>query len=241
MHMNKYKILTLISLIFIGSTLTACDLLNKFKGGVNTEEVVQKLEDKKDELIKGNLTDLLNMNAALVCDATSVEEGSTMTAKTYISGNKMRLENTVTNTESTATTYIITDAEWMYMWGQNPEQPNTGIKYKNTDMKEMAERYKDMDTITEPDPTTPKDKTMVTPQPPEDSVQYNCKPWVVNEDLFTPPVEVVFVDMSNLNNMMTPETQNPSNVGNYNANKCSICDMVTETDAKAECKQKLGC
>ena len=53
--MNKYKFLTLIALIFMGTLLTACDLLNKVKEGVKTNEVVQKLEDKKEELVKAKV------------------------------------------------------------------------------------------------------------------------------------------------------------------------------------------
>jgi len=238
--MNKYKFLTLIALIFMGTLLTACDLLNKVKEGVKTNEVVQKLEDKKEELVKGNLTDLLKMNAALVCDTNVTEDESTMTAKTYISGKKMRIESTVTSKESTLTTYIINDAEWMYMWGQNPAQPNTGLKYKNMDMEKFAEDFKDLGSIVNPKPTTTDETTQETPQTPENNVQYSCKPWVVNESLFTPPTEVVFTDMSGASDLLTPKAQTPP-TGNINASKCSICDMVTEPDAKAECKQKLGC
>jgi len=237
--MTKYKLLTFIVLGFLALTLTACTLFDKKETKQNDSQTQEQSSNNQTD-VSGNLLDLLKMNAALVCDSSYEENGTKITSKSYLSGNKLRAETMTVTADKSLNTYMIADPEWMYMWGQNIEDPKSGIKISNKDFSGLANSAKDLISDISPQNSNEEADTNTT----TDSINYKCKPWVVDNNLFTPPTDVTFVSMDeSINNLM--DDLKPSFSGldqNLDlSNKCSICDMVPEASAKAECKIQFSC
>ncbi len=237
--MSKYKLLTFIVLGFLAFTLTACTLFSKDETKEENSQTQEQSNNNQTD-VSGSLMDLLKMNAALVCDSNYEENGTKVTSKSYLSGNKLRAETMTVTQDKSYNTYMIADPEWMYMWGQNPEDPKSGIKISNKDFSGLANDAKDLISDLVPqDSKENVDEDITT-----NSMNYKCKPWVVDNNLFTPPTDVTFISMDeSFNNLM--DELKPTTTGLDQdldlSNRCSICDMVPEASAKAECKIQFSC
>lgn len=70
----------------------------------------------------------------------------------------------------------------------------------------------------------------------DQELTYTCIDWRVDESKFVIPTDIEFRDMTAF---MKPATS--PTTGGSTANQCGLCDLVTEADAKAECKAALKC
>lgn len=235
--MSKYKILTFITLAFLSVSLTACTLFTK-PSDTNTPQDSKKTAPESKS-ITGKLGDLLSMNAALVCDSSMTVEGSASKTKTFVSGNKMRADTTTVTGDTTLDSHIVSDGEWIYIWGTDEKNPNQGLKFKYGGVDSLADSLKDFASDL---PETANTDTTEDPTPDVDKMDYNCNPWVVDNSMFTAPEGITFTDMDQTMKDMTEKMQTLPSTGNLDMNnKCSICDMIPDASDKAECKKQFTC
>lgn len=180
-------------------------------------------EENKDSSIGSTLTELLKSGKTQQCNFSYDDVGSGKTeGVTYISGENMRTDLTTTNlANKKSAIYIVRNGDDSYIWGS--EFPNsTGLKmtisvdeYMNN---ESAKDYFD----------------------PNKKVNYDCKSWVTNASIFTPPANVKFTDLSAMMQGFTNSTKTTGSPTGSSNSQCSACNSLTG-DAKTACMSSLGC
>lgn len=181
-------------------------------------------QTKNDEnSITGNIFSLLQSGQNVACTFSSTADDTSSSGTVYVSGKNMRGDFQSTINSQTSNTHMIRDGEWMYTW---TDGQTTGLKLKITEEderqgKEMAEKME----------SDKKNQGFDISQ----QVDYSCKPWGVDQSKFTVPSNVTFTDLSaqmeDAKNMMQNSSQSA----------CSACETITDTQAKAACKQSLNC
>lgn len=200
------------ALVFKPKSLPADELANPSKPGV-TENKPQNDETS----VKGSLLDLMKLGKNVKCTYWTDQEGTTMAGVSYISGQKVRGDFDITtydvNTEegsNTIKSHMVTDGEWVYTWSTATPQ---GFKMK----------------VDQPENTSTDTTKEAPTKALNESFDYKCTPWLVDNSLFEIPSDIEFTDFST---MMEDLKDN---------NACLACDYIPDAEGKATCKQQLGC
>lgn len=135
----------------------------------------------------------------------------------YVSGGKMKGDFTSTIDGKTTMTHVIVDGSTMYGW---TDGQTTGYKFAfdPEDVEEAKEQAESIDLNKE--------------------VDYNCSPWIVAGNTFTPPSNVNFQDFSSF--APPKETSEKEDGSTPSGANCSACNYLTGDD-KMECLQVLNC
>jgi len=162
---------------------------------------------------KNTLSGLLSLGKTVECTFDYDENNSQVKGTVYVSGNKMRGDFIVDVLGQTQNSSTIQDGDVMYVWGSSMPQ---GIKMDITDeQKELtqdAQKYYDRNK----------------------QIDYKCKPWVAKANLFTPPANITFTDVSeSMKNI-------PTLSKDMKASQCQACDSLTG-ESKAMCLKQLNC
>ncbi len=193
---NKIVIVVVVLLLLAGGWWMS----QKKNGGVNNNQNTAKNGDKIEEKTGSGLAslkDLLTLGKDQKCQWESSEEGNKTTGTLWIKGNKFR--QTITNKiddRPETKTEVISDGEWFYLW--NPESKEQGMK-----MKMSEEDKQENNKIANGAIDWGK------------QFNYNCSPASVNETDVTPPTDVKFIDLQDLQNqfkdLIPSGTQIPEN------------------------------
>lgn len=170
----------------------------------------QKSEDSGS--IKGSIKSLLGSNKNVMC-IIKPEVDQTAEQKVYISGNKMRGDFTMNVEGKQFESHMITDGTSAYTWSSAMPQ---GIKMK------MDESFVSASPVAGQPQQVDIDK----------QIDMQCSPWNVDESLFNLPSDIKFLDVSS---MMKPAASSASNQTQQNQGS-SVCDSITDPEAKAACK-----
>lgn len=194
---------------------------------VEESKVMETNQMEKEDNSPKNLLGLLNANKNQMCTYSyTSDDAETMSGTVYIAGDRMRGNYELTGTEN-YTGSMIKDGDTMYIWASNmpegikaefnPEQMAADIEEKseNSDVPETSSN--DMG---------PVDLTA--------EVDYDCQSWNVDENVFTVPSDVTFIDTS----QMMEQIQEQMNFDTQDA--CAICDNLSG-DAKETCLVQLKC
>jgi hypothetical protein len=182
--MNAKKII--LSILLISSfAFTACGAgPESLENAVNEAE--SAMEDLNENLSYADnvLIDFMHgdvEDANIVCHFSSPVAESELKATTYIAGDRMRLEYVLTPPiQGQGDLYIITDGEYMYMWGDSfLGNVMSGFKVaigpdtegSNDEMPEFLDYSMPM---------------------------IDCESWVPDESLLTVPGDIEFMDMYGL-------------------------------------------
>lgn len=179
-----------------------------------------------DESSLMSLKDLLMMGQAQQCTFSySDEQSGTVSGTSYVAGQKVRtdFEGTYTNGESYEGGMIL-DGEYMYTWSTEMDQ---GVKMAMTGTTEEAID----EAAANPDTTNESYN-------PSAEVEYNCKGWNENAEMFTPPPDVEFMDFTEQMKMF--EEYQGGNESSRATNPCEACASLSG-EAAAMCKSSLGC
>jgi len=159
-----------------------------------------------------SLRDLLTAGVAQKCTFTAGEDDSN-TGIMYISNGKIRGEYSTKIEGETQNLSMIVDGNTTYLWGGETE-----AGYKMTI---------DPSTTIKPE-EKPSGLSFVDP---DQNLNYNCTPWIVDASQFTLPSNIKFSDLSS---MMKPAT-----TGGV-VDKCAACSFLTG-DEKTQCLSALDC
>jgi len=178
---NKVKIsLCLISAVLLSSCTTKTPTGTDTQAGENNSV-------QTEQSVTSSLRDLLtagqNQKCAFSTSTTDEENVKTDTTGTiYIFGKKMAQDVQVISTDKTSPSinmHMISDGTYMYTW--NAENKEQGMKIK----------------ITEPSPTgNTTNQSENGSVNLDDKVNMKCSTWLVDNNKFNIPTDVVFTDLS---------------------------------------------
>jgi hypothetical protein len=168
---NYLKLVVFLVPLFL-SACTACSFFSKKTG--------QVIPDTG----KGfSLKDALTLGKSVQCTYTT-EEGE---VKTWVKGNKVRVEGVgfAPQEAKNGQGGMINDGEWIYIWGG---EEKTGIKYKLSAM-EQQDWAKDVQELKDPQQWAAG---------VEEKYKISCNETMVADNLFSPPSDIEFQDMSEM-------------------------------------------
>ncbi len=169
------------------------------------------------EIFKGSLEQLVARGLPMQCTFTTSDKAGDTEGKIYVSGQRLRGDFTLTNTEvGDMDSFIIKDGDTYYTW--NSMTPGQGTKFTITPDMEEAEQNEAMQVL-----------------PQETDVEYSCLPWVVKSSLFEPPQEISFTDATKQLEEVQEKTQQQLDV------LCENCNQLPPGEAQDQCKATLGC
>ncbi len=147
-----------------------------------------------DESIKGknSIMSLFKLGKSMECTFSFSSDGMRGEGTGFFADGNARVDSLYTGTGSTPTaSYMISDAKnkVMYTWTLD-DGVAQGVKMAIPD--DVPENTTDA-----PDTSTmaPSPDGGVTP---ETDVEYDCKPWTVDNSVFVPPADVEFMDMTSM-------------------------------------------
>lgn len=151
-----------------------------------------------DETVKGknSIMSLFKLGKSMECTFSFSSDGMRGEGTGFFADGNARVDSLYTGTDSAPTaSYMITDAKnkVMYTWTLDNGVAQ-GVKMAIPD--DAPENDTSAPTTPSPMPTG---DTGITP---ETDVDYNCKPWSVDNSVFVPPTDVEFMDMTNMQAQM---------------------------------------
>jgi len=208
--------------IFIGALLMAIAITLVACGA--PKGVTQNTD--QGEAFKGSIQDLINRGKSAKCVLEGKEGDTIASGTTYISGKKARGDFQTKGTgEALITGHFISDGTWMYSWSDaNKEQ---AVKFNINEMQN-------------PEFKSQADNSGANNY--EDQMDYKCYSWSPDSSSFVPPADINFTDFSAMMKQLQQQTQGLNkNLPAGNPAMCAQCDKISEAQAKAQCKQSLGC
>lgn len=245
------KLKYILILLILPLLLTACTKKQDQNTIRKQDRQQEQSGQNEEESMFGSFVDLLKTGKNVVCTAETDNDERSMKMKVYAAGEKSYSENEITMKKDNKVQmmYSVFDGEWAYNWDPETKQ---GTKVKIEDVEELGKEF--MDEAQNPEETET--------QQYQDEYDYKCRPWVVDNDKFTVPEDVQFMDvgsmMQNLKDTMTgvpgtndeggdtsDETEIPDEAPGSSLDldemmemACKACDSISDATQKAECKAK---
>jgi hypothetical protein len=215
---NKKPILIVVVVLVLIFGAVAFALVFKPKSSPTAElanpsklAVTENKPQNEETFVKGSLLDLIKLGKTARCTYSSDQDGYITSGVSYISGKNVRVDFDVTTADDQEIkSHMVTDGEWVYTWSTATPQ---GFKMK----------------VDQPENTSTDTTKEAPTKALNESFDYKCTPWLVDNSLFEIPSDIEFTDFST---MMEGLKDN---------NACSACDYIPDAEGKATCKQQLGC
>lgn len=212
--MTKTIVSIIVVLILVGVGITIA--------GKNADAPTDIKENEvSNESIKGSIQSLFSKGKDITCTFEREDEFGRTEGTVYVSAGKLAGDFVFKDSDEVEfKTQIIQDNEYSYTWGLSPAG-EMAIKMRVSEIESAT--------------TAESDNSEVITFNPDEEVDYTCNNWDKDDSKFTPPSDIVFIDMSfNLteneeSGEMSPET------------KCSTCDLIPDEKAKAQCRAAMGC
>jgi hypothetical protein len=180
---------------------------------------VEIKEEKMTDV--GSIAALMQKGENIECDFTHDDNGNVTTGMVYIAGEQMRGEFLLTQPDGTSFDgNVIRDEEYAYTWG-GPFGESKGTKLK-------------ISSVDVPDDTASSEDDL-TDFFDDDTIQYECSKWNADNEMFIPPSDIEFQDIS----AAVMEIQDATaGIGNL---QCDTCNQIPEGQGREECLKALGC
>lgn len=200
---KKLAIVVVVILLLLGGYF----FMKKGDGSITPGTTSTSTDSKKPSSLK----DLISKGIAQTC--TYSNEGGKGTF--YVSGGKTRGDFETTAGSVTTKGHMIVDSGTSYIWMDGQK---TG--FKST-----------FDTSTTVEPSS--NPSVSQSFDADASINYDCKPGVVDSSLFTTPKDVEFMSFDSL-------TKPTTGSGSGTSSSCSYCSNLTGDD-KTQCLTALKC
>lgn len=175
-------------------------------------------EAKQEETSqKGSIKGLLAAGKNAMCTFSYSDTQGETSGTIYVSGKKMNGDFTTKTTDGKQMdNHMVQDDTYIYSWSSAIPQ---GTKMK-IPSEEMAS----------PSPASSGAKTEGVDL--NKNVDYKCSPWDADNSKFVPPSSVTFMDISSFSKPTSSQSQTAPTT---NSPSKSICDQITDPQAKATC------
>lgn len=154
-----------------------------------------------------SLRELAGSQAPQKCTFTSLQNTQ---GTVYVAGGRVRADFSTSLNGTAITGHSIVVDNMSYVWMDGQSQG-----YKNS-----------FEAIAEPGSATDSGLN------PDERVTYSCEPWTPDENLLTPPTNITFTSIS--------DVQVKAGAGAVGAS-CSQCNQIPDAAAKAQCLAALKC
>lgn len=154
----------------------------------------------------------------LTCSFSDTDaDGNINTGQVYLSDGRMSGEFTLAeNGANPIKSYLINDGSHQYSW-QDGETEGFKLSLDHSDDGEVSEA-----PTQQPQPETAVDQ--------DQSFDFDCQGWTVDESRFTPPANVNFVDFSDFLNEATEGAAGAAE---------QACAQISDAAARAACESNL--
>lgn len=200
--MNKKLVIVVVILLLLGGYF----FMKNGDGSTTNGSITSTSDSKKPSSLK----DLISKGIAQTCTYSNENGKGTF----YMSGGKTRGDFETTAGTVTTKGHMLVDGGTSYVWMDGQK---TG--FKST-----------FDTSTTDEPSSNPSAAQTFDA--NASMNYDCKPGVVDSSLFTAPKDVEFMSFDSLK----PSTGS----GSGTSSSCSYCNNLTGDD-KAQCLSALKC
>lgn len=209
--MSKRLPLIIAAVVTIIAIAAGAGIFLSKKSSKSQEETTatQKTEEKSQETSKGTIKSLIGMGKNITCEVTYPSSSGTVKGTVYVAGDKrVRGDFVITTENKEMDNHMIQDGGWGYFWSS---------------MVPQGTKMKIEENLPTPSPGTSQNADVNT------EVEYKCSGWSVDNSKFTPPANIQFTDMS----QTIQQLQNQADKAKENTK--SICDQITDPQAKAAC------
>jgi hypothetical protein len=187
-------------------------------------------DNSSDNKFSGTFLELLALGQNYSCTyRTTDSTGSQMSGMAYVAGAGKKINGQFTLTQADGTTMdsnFISDGEYNYIWTSAQKQ---GIRIK-VGANDNSLFGSDSDS---------EKSTGISDQ---DKVDFDCKPWTVDNSMFIPPADMEYVDLSEMMQMQpTSAAMQEGGESDTATPDCSVCNQIPEGPSKTQCLQSLGC
>lgn len=169
-----------------------------------------------------SLDELAKLGENMQCSFTHTDQstGSVSSGTVYVAGAKMRGEFRVQDaTSGEIKSSMINDGTYAYTWIDSEKQ---GSKFKIPATGES--------TTAETGDSAQTNEPVNTDQ----SYEFNCDKWSVDESFFTPPADVEFTDLTAQQQQLQQSAQSNMEL------QRQTCEQITDPGAQQACYSALG-
>lgn len=189
----------------------------------NTNQTANQNTNNTSESHSGTLSSLLRLGQNYTCTYDTIDSAGNVTNGTvYVaaSGDKFSGSFNVSQLgEDDVTTYVIRDGTYNYMWtSASVDGYKTRIEGNETQFFGGDSAGNTSTGISE-----------------DDTYNFDCRPWTVDDTRFVPPTTIDFVDLSAQIEEMQEQVQDTLQA------QCTTCEQIPDATARAACLQNLGC
>lgn len=154
---------------------------------VETEQMDDvEMMDEEDLSGFGSFASLLGLGRDISCEYSYTDDdGNAGSGEGYFSGNLMRVDSVLTDTDGTVyTSHMINDGTTMYTWTETTDG-TFAVMMPAAEFEEDPSDY-----MYESETETTGEVSV------EQEVEYDCEGWSVDASVFVPPSDVEFTDMA---------------------------------------------
>lgn len=193
-------------------------------------------EEEEQTSVQGTFQEVLKLGTRLKCDFSSETEDGTISGTAYTDGSQMRQESTLEQGEERIESNVIVKNEEVYAWSS--VQPGQGMKVSLADVESRQEEQ-----------TSEQEEADMSPGM-EQSFEYSCEKWNVDESKFQLPQDIDFQDMSSMLEAVqslegdarpgtaAPEAIEGADREDLNQQACQACQYSPDAE---QCRQRLNC
>ena len=229
--MKKFLPIGLVAILLVagGAAFFVLKPFGKVSQSQNqTTERQQQENENKEEItvgaVEGTIKDLIAKNVPLQCTFSHVDSEATTEGAVYLADSKIRGNfTTILNAKEPIESFVIQDSQYLYAW-TSQEAKGTKIKLEDVEQEEAVE------------PETEAGQGAVGFNDLEkQNINYSCKPWIVDNSLFTPPNNIEFLDLNQQMEQFEEMSQEAEAVS------CDLCDQLPTEEGQDQCRQSLNC
>ena len=176
----------------------------------------QVMEGASSDAFVGSIGDLMKNDKDVTCTFMRSDTAGDMDGTVYVTRDgRMRGTFNLSSPQfGTMAMEVIRDREYGYTWGFPSATQGTKVK-----LDENGKPIKDNN----------KESGI------DDSMEYRCTKWKVNEAMLRVPNDVTFQDISTQVEQINNAMQGVKNA------KCGACDSLPEGTGRDQCKVAMGC
>ncbi len=185
------------------------------------------MSESEPTSLSGSMKDLLARTNSQ-CTVSNKTENSESTGTVYVGNGKMRGDFKTVTSQPVAMTiesHMISDGTTVYTWSDQAPQ---GFKMAVNESGNA-----------ETQPSAPEQDQVGMYNA---KVAYDCSTWKVEEEKFTVPSTIQFMDVAALTKGMAPMPAPTNGAGNppSKSQQCNMCDQAPEPQ-RSQCRQALNC
>lgn len=217
---SKFILIIAVIIVIVGAAAFALTRQSS-SPSENTNQQESAKSDKGND-VTGTFSDLLKLGQNYTCTyETTDESGSKSSGTIYMksSGDKLYGEFKLDQEGTEVKSNVIFDGEYSYVWTSDQ---TVGYKVKVNPEEGSIFGAEESDV-----------ETGVNDQ---ENFDFKCAPWLVDDSKFSPPTNIKFTDLTEFTENLNKDLEEVEELKD-----CSVCNQISEEEARNQCLESLGC